>query len=147
MEVETIIYKAKDGRTFTDPLACEDYEKTLGIVPNSVGNLVQLLEKKDPNDYIFGIVLIKDKDEYNACLKCTVCLDDKLEDFVSPDALTEEQRYMSETIGEFLKFLRKKDQDSPCQWFIAYSSELSMGKCGMMANFNRKCWPSNAKDL
>ena len=47
MEVEKIIYKAKDGRLFYDPLECEDYEKTIGILPGSVGDLINELEKND----------------------------------------------------------------------------------------------------
>ena len=145
MEVATIIYKAKDGRTFTDPLECEEYEKTLGILPNSVGNLVQLLEKRNPNDYIFGIVLIKENDECSVYTRATVCLDNILEDYVNPENLTEEQRYLSETIGEFLAILRKRDKDAPCQWWIMYNSDRSMRSPGMMANFNNEAWPEGSK--
>lgn len=141
MEVATIIYKAKDGRTFTDPLECEEYEKTLGILPNSVGYLVQLLEKRKANDYIFGIVLIKENDKCSVYTKATVCLDNILEDYVNPENLTEEQRYLSETIGEFLAILRKRDKDAPCQWWILYDSDRSMRRPGMMANFNNEAWP------
>lgn len=141
MEVATIIYKAKDGRTFMDPLECEEYEKTLGILPNSVGYLVQLLEKRNPDDYIFGIVLIKENDKYSVYTRATVCLDNILEDYVNPENLTEEQRYLSETIGEFLANLRKRDKDAPCQWWILYDSDRSMRRPGMLANFNKEAWP------
>lgn len=148
MEVATIIYKAKDGRTFTDPLECEEYEKTLGILPNSVGNLVQLLEERNPNDYIFGIVLIKENDEYSVYMRATFCVDEKLEDYVNLDELTKEQRYFIYTIRDLQNFLRKKDQDAPCQWWIVYSGDIDQRTtCGMMSNFNRECWPSNAKDV
>ena len=49
MEIDTIIYKAKDGRTFTDPLKCEEYEKNLGAINGSIGELVKILEEKNPD--------------------------------------------------------------------------------------------------
>lgn len=141
MEVETIIYKAKDGRRFYDPLECEQYEKTLGVINNSVGNLVQLLEEKDPNKYIFGLVLIKNSDGYSVNMRATFCVDEKLEDYVNPNELTKEQRYFIYTIGDLLNSLRKQDQDAPCQWWIVYSDDIAMKMRAMMANFNSECWP------
>lgn len=141
MEIANIIYKAKDGRTFTDPLACEEYEKTLGVIPCSVGDLIQELEKRNPNDYIFGIVFIKGNDKNNILLiRTTICLDGILEDYVNLENLTEEQRYLSETIGVFLCTLRKMDKDAPCQWWIIHSKDISLKGAGMMANYNEKCW-------
>ena len=140
--MEAIInYKAKDGRTFTDPLECEEYEKTLGVIPGSVGDLIQELEKRNPNDYIFGIVLIKGNDITNVILRATICLDGKLEDYVNLENLTEEQRYLSETIGILLRTLRKMDKDAPCQWWIVHSKDISLKGAGMVANYNKRCWP------
>ena len=140
--MEAIInYKAKDGRTFTDPLECEEYEKTLGVIPGSVGDLIQELEKRNPNDYIFGIVLIKGNDITNVSLRATICLDGKLEDYVNLENLTEEQRYLSETIGILLRTLRKMDKDAPCQWWIVHSKDISLKGAGMVANYNKRCWP------
>lgn len=119
--------------------------KLSGILPNSVGNLVQLLEKRNPNDYIFGIVLIKENDEYSVHMRATFCVDEKLEDYVNLDELTKEQRYFIYTIRDLLNFLRKKDQDAPCQWWIVYGKDIEQGQCGMMANFNLKCWPEGSK--
>lgn len=149
MEIASIIYKAKDGRTFTDPLACEEYEKTLGVIPISVGDLIQELEKRNPNDYIFGIVFIKGNDKNNILLiRITICLDGILEDYVNLENLTEEQRYLSETIGVFLRTLRKMDKDAPCQWWIIHSKDISLKGAGMMANYNEKCWAKqNIKTL
>lgn len=149
MDIATIIYKAKDGRTFTDPLACEEYEKTLGVIPGSVGDLIQELEKRNPNDYIFGIVFIKGNDKNNILLiRITICLDGILEDYVNLENLTEEQRYLSETIGVFLRTLRKMDKDAPCQWWIIHSKDISLKGAGMMANYNEKCWAKqNIKTL
>lgn len=138
--VTTIIYKAKDGQTFTDPLACEEYEKTLGVIPHSVGDLIQKLEKLNPNDYIFGIVFIKGNDINNVLLRATICLDGILEDYVNLENLTEEQRYLSETIGILLRTLRKMDKDAPCQWWIVHSKDINWKGADMMANYNERCW-------
>ncbi len=140
MEIAEIYYKAKDGRIFTDPLKCEDYEKTLGIVPGSVGQLVSELEKLDQNYYIFGIILIKDGDKQIIFTRHTACVDYLLEDYVNIDNLTQEQRYDTAQIGELVKALKKENQDLPCQFFIIFSENIDLRRPGMMANHNPKAW-------
>lgn len=144
MEIDKIIYKAKDGRTFFDPLECEEYEKTVGIVSGSVGDMINILEKNCKNEqYVSGILLIKGNEKSHIYVRYTGCIDHKLEDYVSVDNLTEEQRYESATIGELLNKLKQIDKDLPCQYMIAYSDHIDMRSPGIMANFNRLAWNDN----
>ena len=147
MEVDRIIYKAKDGRLFNDPLECEDYEKTIGILQGSVGYLINELEKNDrPKCYMFGIVLVREKDGSSTIYtRYTANLDDKLEDYVNVSNLTEEQRYESFTIGDFLKLLKNLDKDLMCQWMIVFSDNIDLSAPGIMANYNEQAWPKEKK--
>ena len=142
MEIDTIIYKAKDGRIFYDPLKCEEYEKTLGILPGSVAQLISEMEKSTkPESYIFGIVLVLEPDGIKRIyLRNTCCVDDRLESYVNVDDLTEEQRYMYSTAGDFLEMLRKLDKDLPCHYMIVWSDDIDLKNPGIMANYNYTIW-------
>lgn len=140
MEIAQIYYKAKDGRMFTDPLECEDYEKSIGIIPGSVGDLVKALERLNPEYYIFGVVMVKEKDCKSIYARCTVCLDNQLEDYVNVENLREEQRYLSETVSAFIEVLKKTDKDYPAQWMIIFSENIDMSNSGCMALHNPKVW-------
>lgn len=146
MEIEKIIYKAKDGKIFFDPIECEEYEKTIGVLPGSVGDLINIIEKSCKNEqYVSGIILVKGTDNSHIYVRYTGCIDHKLEDYVSVGNLTEEQRYESETIGELLNTLKQLDKDLPCQYMIVYSDHIDMRCPGMMANYNKLAWNDNNK--
>lgn len=142
MEIDTIYYKAKDGRLFTDPLKCEDYEKTLGILPGSVADLISQMEKMmKPESYIFGIVYVRMPDgKKNIYVRWTGCVDDQLESFVNVKDLTWEQRYQYETAGNFMETLRKIDKDAQCQYMITWSDNIDYSEPGIMSNYNRAVW-------
>ena len=140
MEIAEIYYKAKDGKIFTDPLKCEDYEKTLGILPGSVGALINELEKLEPSTYIFGIVYVKEKEGKSVYCRCTVCCDNMLEDYVNVDDLGEDKRYLYETAEEFVRLLKKTNKDYPCQWMLAFSNNIDMKNIGIMSLSNPKVW-------
>lgn len=140
MEVASITYRAKDGKLFLDPLECEEYEKTIGILPGSVGALIQDLEKLEPSDYIFGQVLAKGEERQIVYCRATVCCDSVLEDYVNVNNLNEQQRYLISTVGNFIEELRKTNKDYPCQYMLMYSSNIEMRNCGIMASYNKKAW-------
>ena len=147
MEIDSIFYKAKDGRLFDDPLKCEDYERTLGIVPGSVGELISNLEKQTkPEDYVDGLVLVRKQDGSGSMYKrSTVCIDEKLEDYVNVENLSKEQRYESATVGGLLSQLKEVDKDLPCQYFLIWSKDIDMSNFGMMANYNKEAWKREGK--
>lgn len=142
MEVEKIIYKAKDGRLFNDPLECEDYEKSLGVLPNSIGDLINQLEKEHvKGDYMTGIIIVKESNgQTSIYAESTVNIDDKLEDYVNVENLKEEQRYLTAKVDDVVKFLKKLDKDRPCQYMIVYSKNIDFQRLGVMANHNKEVW-------
>lgn len=142
MEIDTIYYKAKDGRLFTDPLKCEEYEKTIGILPGSVGALIVELEKiGNPKSYIDGIIYVKHPDGKKTIFTpYTICVDDQLESFVNIKDLTQEQRYQYTTIGRLIEFFRQLNKDSQCQYMIVWSDDIDFNKPSIMANHNKDVW-------
>ena len=142
MEEEKIIYKAKDGRLFYDPLECEDYEKSLGVLPNSIGDLINQLEKEHvKGGYMTGIVMIKETNgQTSIYAESTVNIDDKLEDYVNVENLKEEQRYLTAKVDDVVRFLKTLDKDLPCQYMIVYSKYIDLHNPGAMANHNSEVW-------
>ena len=146
MEIDKIIYKAKDGRVFYDPLECEEYEKTIGILPGSVGDFLNWLGKyTTDSDYIFGIVKVQDGDKSSIYTRSTVCADSLLEDYVNVENLTQEQRHYISTAGELKNTLKQINQDLPCQYFIVFSSDIDFHVSGTMANQNNNAWRKDDK--
>lgn len=145
MEAE-VYYVAKDGRRFTDPLKCEDYEKTVGVLKNSVADVMLELDKHDENDYIFGIVMIRHRKDGSSTvhIRFTGCVDSMLESFVNVGDLREDQRYMTSTFGELKQVLRQYDKDDWVQYMIVYSSSLEFEHPGIMASYNPMVWRDNA---
>lgn len=135
-----VIYRAKDGRTFTDPLKCEDYEKTLGILQGSVGDLINRLEAFNPDCYIVGIIKVNDGGNGTIYGRFTMCLDHYLEDYVNPENLTEEQRYATCTIRGLINDLSKINKDAPCQYMIMFGSDVNFKDNKTIVNWNEKAW-------
>lgn len=142
MEVEKIIYKAKDGRLFYDPLECEDYEKSLDVMPNSIGDLINQLEKEHvKGGYMTGIVMVKNTNgQTSIYMNYTANIDDKLEDYVNVENLKEEQRYVITKVDDVVKFLKTLDKDLPCQYMITYSKHIDFHPVRVMANHNKEVW-------
>lgn len=142
MEVEKIIYKAKDGRLFYDPLECEDYEKSLDVIPNSIGDLINNLEKEHvQGGYMTGIIMVKEANvQTTLYTECTTNIDKYLEDYVNVENLKEEQRYLTAKVDDVVKFLKRLDKDWPCQYMIVYSKNIDFQRPGVMANHNKEVW-------
>lgn len=150
MEIDSIFYRAKDGRIFTDPLTCEEYEKTIGILKGSIGALLLDIENHVPDrkGYVSGVVQAKDGETTKVWNYVIRCIDDQLEDFVNVKDLREEQRYVASTIEGMFNDFKDVDHDLPCQYMLLLSTRLDMnGKGGdlwTIANWNPKAW--NAKE-
>ena len=142
MEIDTIFYKAKDGRVFTDPLECEAYESRLGTVPGTVASLILDLAKMDPETYIRGIVYIRRKNGTKVTYShFTACVDDKLESFVNVRDLSDEQRCIVCKVKDLVLALKDEDRDDPEQHTILSSRDIMMEKnVSIDANWNHKVW-------
>lgn len=147
MEAE-VTYVAKDGRRFSDALQCEEYERTIGVIPNTVADVILELDKRDENEYIFGIVLVRHRNDGSASIytRFTGCVDDKLESFVNLSDIITEQRYITATFGELKNALRKEDKDDWAQYMIVFSSNLEFERPGIMASHNPLAWKDNASN-
>lgn len=151
MEIATIYYKAKDGRIFTDPLECEQYEKTIGILKGSVAAMLQDVENhiQDRNGYVHGLVQVMDGKTSRVWNYVIRCIDDHLEDFVNVKDLREEQRYVASTIEEMFNDFKEVDRDLPCQYFLLLSTNLtfdgSKGNVWTIANWNPNAWNGKEK--
>ncbi len=142
MEVE-ITYIAKDGRRFADPIQCEEYEKTVGVLKDSVAGLILELDKHNENDYITGVVFIRHRKDGTSTVytRATACVDDLLESFVNIKDLTVEQRYLTATFGELKHALQQEeDKDDWVQYAIVYSSNIEFNRPGIMVCHNPMVW-------
>ncbi|MBQ8154814.1 MAG: hypothetical protein IJ082_00590 [Prevotella sp.] len=141
MEAE-VMYIAKDGRRFTDALQCEEYEKTIGVIPNSVADVILQLEKHDKQEFIFGIVIVRDRNTGVCSIytRHTSCCDCVLEDYVNVADILEEKRYITATVGELIETLRHEDKDNFAQYMIVYSKNMQFKSPGIMASHNPMIW-------
>ena len=146
MEIDSIFYKAKDGRIFTDPLECEQYEKTIGILKGSVAAMLQDIEEHMPErkGYVSGLVQVMDGKTSRIWNYAIHCIDDQLEDFVNVKDLREEQRYVATTIEGLFNDYKDVDHDLPCQYMLLLSPDLkldgSKGNVWTIANWNPNAW-------
>ena len=131
MEIDTIIYKAKDGRTFTDPLKCEEYEKNLGVIPGTIGELVKILEEKNPDHLVCLLVMSWDKE------KKQIQMDPFLSVKIADDDDTmafEKDRIVK--VKSVLKYLRKLPQDAQAQWMGWVTESFTAEMCTTLSSCN-----------
>ena len=142
MEIDTILYKAKDGRIFEDPLKCEEYEKTIGIISGSCADVIRYLEEKHkPSIYVHGLVFVRHPDGSSAIHSCcTVNCSDKMESYVNVKDLTEKQLYITTTVADVIRFLKRCDKDSPVQYMLTFSEDIRMEHPSIMSMSNSKVW-------
>ena len=142
MEVDTIYYRAKDGKLFTDPLECENYEKKLGVIPGSVADIISYLnEQCKPESYLHGLVYVLEPDGSKSLYQCTtVCVANKLDSFVNIENLDINQLFMATKVKEVIEWLGRYDKDCPVHYFLCYSKNIDMSNCGVITLSNPKVW-------
>ena len=135
-------YMAKDGKMFKDPLECEEYEKGLGVIPGSVGDIINYLGKQcKPDDYVHGLVYLSEPDGTKSLFQCTtLCVARKLDPFVDLENLDTDQLFIKTQVKEVVEWLGRQDKDSPVQYFLAYSKNIDMTDCGVIEMHNPKLW-------
>lgn len=130
MEIE-VNYKAKDGRIFTDPLQCEDYEKKLGVIPGTIGELVQVLEERNPEHLLTMIALYFDKEKGPQML---LYISMQLADRDDPLSF---EKDITVKVGNAVKALKKLPKDTQAQW-IGFATETFEAPNGFLfANYNK----------
>ena len=142
MEVDTIYYRAKDGKLFTDPLECENYEKKLGVIPGSVADIISYLnEQCKPESYLHGLVYVLEPDGSKSLYQCTtVCVANKLDSFVNIENLNTDQLFIATKVKDVIEWLGRCDKDCPVHYFLCYSKNIDMSDCGVITLYNPKVW-------
>lgn len=142
MEVDTIYYRAKDGKIFTDPLECENYEKKLGVIPGSVADIISYLnEQCKPESYLHGLVYVLEPDGSKSLYQCTtICVANKLDSFVNIENLNTDQLFIATKVKEVVEWLGRYDKDCPVHYFLCYSKNIDMSNCGVITLNNPNVW-------
>ena len=131
MEVASIIYKAKDGRLFHDPLECEEYEKHLGVINGSIGELVKILEEKNPDYLVCIMVMWWDKEKKQ--IQIEPYLSVKIADDDDTMAFEKDRIFKVKNV---LKDLRKLPQDAQAQWIGWVTESFTAETCRVVSSCN-----------
>ena len=139
-------YIAKDGRRFTDALECQDYEKTIGVIPGSVGDFICQLEKMPQEHYISGAVMVRTKTGKGMSFQSFVsrAMDDDTEE---SDPLFSEKA-ITTTVAQAIKAITHLyDKDLPIQYICMVCEKVQSDTGVIMANINRELFnnASNGK--
>lgn len=135
-----MIYYAKDGMRFEDPVKCAEYEKTLGVLPGTVGQLKQTLEPY--KEYYFsGTLLVWHNNAPFVGTFATMKIDRQLEEYTDIDELQEEDLYVKVKFGDFIEYLsREYNDDDMCEYSFVYSKALDFAETMIMRGNNPHIW-------
>ena len=139
MEVE-LVYYAKDGRKFSDPLKCQEYEKTLDHYPGTVARAKIDLASLGENLFISGLLVVFHENKLLSFVYNTMNIERYLEDYVPVLDLPEDKRYDTATIKMMLKTLQRFDDDDQCEYSFIYCRDMDMAHCGYTKTNNPLVW-------
>ena len=143
-------YVAKDGRTFDDPLKCQDYEDhQMGILPGSVASLIRSLEELPQDNFctcIFYIVV--DAKKKNIYCRFSLDLEPFLSPYVNVEDLEDDKRRLTCTIAQLIKALGRYDKDAPVCGMMVYADNISFQNTNVSVFqcTNPECWNKNPED-
>ena len=142
-----VIYTAKDGRRFSDPYECEEYEKRLGTEAGTVARARIDLKALGENRYVFGLLKVRHDGVTNYRSYVTRCVDEKLEDYVDVSSLDMDKRWIRSTIGEVLRDMEQYSDDDPCEYEFLYCDYWEFGKhtFGCCRTHNQELWEEMEK--
>ena len=84
-----MIYYAKDGTQFDDPIKCAEYERTIGVIPGTTGQLKQALEPyKDY--YVIGLLVVWHNEHAYYHSFVTYNIESELDEYTDIEELPEE---------------------------------------------------------
>ena len=143
-----VVYKAKDGRRFSDPYECEEYEKRLGTEPGTVARARIDLKELGENRYVFGMLKVRHDDVNHYRTYVTRCVDDKLEDYVTVSELDVDTRWIRNTISDVLHDMEPFDDDDLCEYEFIYCDHCEFGgkhPFGCCRTYNPELWEEMQK--
>lgn len=135
-----IIYYAKDGMRFDDPVKCAEYERNLGVMPGTVRQLKQTLEPY--SEYYFsGTLLVWHNNAASVGTYATMKIDRQLEEYTDIDELQEEDLYVKIKFGKFIEYLSTEyDDDDMCEYSFVYSDTMDFSEAFLMRGNNPRIW-------
>lgn len=145
-----ITYTAKDGRRFSDPFECEEYEKRLGTEPGTVARARIDLKELGENMYVFGMLKVRHEGDGGNHYRTYVtrCVDNKLEDYVNVSELDVDKRWIVSDIGNVLSDMEEFDDDDLCEYEFLYCDHWEFGgehPCGCIRTYNPTLWEETEK--
>lgn len=141
-----VFYIAKDGMRFTDALKCQEYEKTIGVIPGSIGEFICQLEKMPQEHYIKGALMVRAKTDKRPSFHSFVssAMD---EDTEESDPLFSEKA-ITTTVAQAIDVItRLYDKDAPVQYICLVCEKVTSSVGTIMASINRELFDnaSNGK--
>ena len=135
-----MIYYAKDGMRFDDPVKCAEYERTLGVMPGTIGQLKQTLEPYKEY-YFFGTLMVWHNNAAFTGSFATMKIARQLEEYTDIDELEEEDLYVWVKFGRFIEYLSTEyDDDDMCEYSFIYSETLDFAQALCMRGNNPHIW-------
>ena len=129
-----VVFTAKDGRRFSDPYKCEEYEKRLGTKVGTVGRARIDLKALGEDRYVFGLLKVRHEDVNHYYTYVTRCVDEMLEDYV--------------TVSDVLYDMEQFPKDDLCEYEFLYCDhwEFNSGHpFGCCRTHNSKLWEEMEK--
>lgn len=135
-----MIYYAKDGMRFDDPIKCAEYERTIGTLPGTIGQLKKTLEPyKDY--YAIGLLVVWHKEESHYHSFMTYNIASTLEEYTDIEELPEEERYIKCNVSTIIRVIDEKyDDDDLCEYSFFYSQSLKFNIFCYMKINNPSLW-------
>lgn len=135
-----MIYYAKDGMRFDDPIKCAEYERTLGTLPGTVGELKKKLEPyKDY--YAIGLLVVWHKEHAYYQSFMTYNISNELEKYTDIEELSEEDLYAKCKVLNIIQMMDKNyNDDDLCEYAFFYSQSLHFNTIGYMKGHNGNLW-------
>ena len=143
-----VIYTAKDGRRFSDPFECEEYEKRLGTRPGTVARARIDLKELGEDKYVFGMLKVRHDDVNHYRTYVTRSVDEKLEDYVNVSELDVDKRWIRNTISDVLRNMEHFSDDDLCEYEFIYCDHWEFGgehAFGCCRTHNQKLWEEMEK--
>ena len=143
-----ITYTAKDGRKFSDPYECEEYEKRLGPEAGTVARTRIDLKAIGEKKYVFGMLKVRHEGINNYRTYITRCIDDKLEDYVNVSDLDVDKRWIRNTMEDVLNDMEQFADDDLCEYEFIYCDHWEFGgehSFGCCRSINNRLWDEMEK--
>jgi len=140
-------YVAKDGRTFDDPLKCQDYEDhQMGVIRGSVAALLESLKGLPQDNFCTCIFYISEESGKSIYARVTLDLEPFLSPYVNVEDLDIDARRLTCTIGQLMKGIERYDKDAPVCGMMMHGDNISFNGnvCIFQCN-NPECWENKSE--